>query len=129
MNDRTTYTLLGVGVAVVAAIYFFGARVFNAVKNINQGTPYEGAGAVGTLGNFTNQLLGGAPQSLGEQLSSWFEPSYDGGEDVFYTVIFPDNARHAIGASTVSSGGMFTYQGVKYRMGINQGGYKVAVRT
>jgi hypothetical protein len=52
------------------------AAAANAVNNVNAGTPYEGAGVVGTLGNGANQLSGGALQSVGEwiggTLYDWF---------------------------------------------------------
>lgn len=54
---------LGVALAVGAGallVYWFGRRAFDAVADINKGTPYEGAGVIGTLGNVTNAASGGA---------------------------------------------------------------------
>ena len=51
---------LGLGVAYVA---------YKSLANFNKGTPFEGTGAIGTLGNVTNQVLGGAPQAAGEAIS------------------------------------------------------------
>lgn len=131
MTNKQLYIVLGaVGVAGVAA-YFFGAKLLAMFKDVNKGTPYEGTGAVGTLGNLTNQILGGVPQSLGESISQWFEPDYSGGDNVFYTVLFPDNSKHAVGATTIDSKGYFTlpkiYGSMRFRLGVNQASQKVAV--
>lgn len=79
-------------VAGVAAaglvIYFFGRKIstaasaaVDAVQNVNQGTPYEGYGALGTLGNLTNTISGGVFQrigeSLGESIFDIFHKPYD----------------------------------------------------
>jgi hypothetical protein len=77
------------GVIALAALVGIAAWVYskakteikaaaNAVNNVNAGTPYEGAGVVGTLGNGANQLSGGGLQNLGEwiggTLADWFQP-------------------------------------------------------
>ena len=53
----------------------------SAVANVNQGTPYAGAGVIGTLGNVTNQASGGTLASLGAWLGgkaySLVNGSYD----------------------------------------------------
>jgi hypothetical protein len=71
---NTKAGMIGAGVLVVGAlIYFFGKRAaavvtdaVDAIGKVNEGTPYEGAGVVGTLGNLTNQISGGSLQSFGE---------------------------------------------------------------
>jgi hypothetical protein len=76
--------LIGVGVVgfIVLANYLKkqASAAASAIANVNAGTPYEGAGVVGTLGNAVNQTLGGAPQSIGEAIGGWladiFQP-YD----------------------------------------------------
>ena len=40
----------------------------NAVKEVNKGTAYEGAGVVGTLGNVTNQASGGFFERIGSKI-------------------------------------------------------------
>lgn len=124
MNQKTILTLAGVATAALLGAYFFGKKILDTIANFNKGTAYEGAGVVGSLGNATNMLLGGAPQSLGESLSAWIAPDYDPG--VYYTVTFPDNAKHAVLSTDVGPGGYFMYLGKRYVLGINQGGYKVA---
>ena len=60
--------VIGVGGLVVWLLWNKAKQAGQAVLNVNRGTPYAGAGVVGTLGNATNQVLGGAPQSFGEWL-------------------------------------------------------------
>lgn len=70
--------MIGVGVlAAGAVLYFFGRKlagaageVADAVQNVNAGTPYEGFGVLGTLGNAANQLSGGWLQHFGETIGS-----------------------------------------------------------
>lgn len=73
--------VLGVGGLVVWLLWNKAKAAGQAVLNVNQGTPYAGAGVVGTLGNLTNQASGGVLSSLGEaiggKLFDWFGPSYD----------------------------------------------------
>ena len=127
MKSRDVYIVAGIAVVGVGTLaYFFGGKLLTALKNVNKGTPYEGAGVVGTVGNVTNQVLGGLPKQLGETIASWVAPG-DDTENVYYTVIFPDNSRHAVGASTVDSSGYFTYSSKRYRLGVNQANQKVAV--
>lgn len=65
--------------AVVIGIWWLGRQAkgavvdgvkstATAVSNINQGTPYEGAGVVGTLGHATDTISGGLFSSAGEWL-------------------------------------------------------------
>ena len=61
--------LIGVSAVALVVVYLVVKKTGQAVLNVNAGTPYAGAGAVGTLGNATNSILGGAPQSFGEWLS------------------------------------------------------------
>lgn len=60
--------LIGASGLVVYLLYRAGKRAITAVANVNQGTPYQGAGVVGTLGNLTNQASGGTLASLGSWL-------------------------------------------------------------
>ena len=64
--------VIGVGaLAVVGLILFFrkqAAAAIQAVADVNKGTPYEGAGVVGTLGNAANQVSGGVLADFGSWL-------------------------------------------------------------
>lgn len=65
---------LMVAAGVVAGgllLVYLAKRAKTAVLEVNAGTPYYGAGVLGTLGNFTNNALGNAPQSAGESVSDW----------------------------------------------------------
>lgn len=71
------------GVAIVAVVGYFvvkratGAAVDAAVgvvtgdNALTRGTPYQGAGVLGTLGAATNAASGGHLQSIGEALGGW----------------------------------------------------------
>jgi hypothetical protein len=67
-------TLIGVSALVFVGLFLFlkqqGTAAAKAVANVNKGTPYEGTGAVGTLGNVANQISGGSLASIGESLGS-----------------------------------------------------------
>ena len=124
MKTETKITLGVVASVAVAAWYFW-----DKLANFNKGTAYEGTGAVGTLGNVANQLSGGALQTAGETLSRWTYDLFNSdeiGETTFYTVTFPDGQRHAVGASTVSKSGTFTYNGKAYTLYVDASGKKFA---
>ena len=40
----------------------------DAIASINEDTPFEGAGVVGTLGNVTNQASGGILANIGSEI-------------------------------------------------------------
>ena len=133
MNATNKQILIIGGIAAGAMVlYFFGRAIFSALKDFNKGTPYEGAGVLGTLGNAADKLSGGtlsaAGESLGETLFNWFGPATPA-MDVYYTVTFPDGARHAIHAPDVDRNGYFTYGGVKYRMKDDIQGKHFAVKV
>lgn len=65
---------------VVGVLGFIGLTLFlkkqaaaalNGLEHFNDGTPYAGAGVVGSLGNVTNQLSGGFLADEGENLGAW----------------------------------------------------------
>jgi len=124
MKTETKITLGVVASVAVAAWYFW-----DKLMDFNKGTAYEGTGAVGTLGNVANQLSGGALQTAGETLSRW---TYDLlhtdelGDMTYYTVTFPDGARHAIGASLLSKSGTFMYDGKTWTLYQDAAGKKFA---
>ncbi len=90
----------------------------------NKVDAYEGKGLAGTLGAVVNSATGGATASVGSKVGG-FLSSVFGKEDtspsVFYTVLFPDGTKHAVGNTWVDKNGYFTYpQGstVRYKLGI-----------
>jgi hypothetical protein len=64
--------VIGVGaLAVVGVLWYFrkqAAAAVQAVADVNKGTPYEGAGVVGTAGNIANQVSGGVLADIGSWL-------------------------------------------------------------
>lgn len=90
---------------------------------ITEGTAYEGAGVLGTLGASINSAL-----PFLDDVGTWVAdrfPAGSAGESVYYMVSFPDGTRHAIAAGDVSKDGVFTYKGARYVLG-TQGGKRVA---
>jgi hypothetical protein len=67
--------LLGVGAVVFVGLFLFlksqAKAAAAALADVNQGTPYEGTGVVGTLGNAANQVSGGWLADQGTQLGGW----------------------------------------------------------
>lgn len=108
---KETWIYIGIAASVAGLAWKF----LDKIANFNKGTSFEGTGAIGTLGNATNQLLGGAPATIGETLSRW---TYNllNSDDIAptYTVTFPDGTKHAVEPKSVNSGGTFvasTYTG------------------
>ena len=70
MNDNLRLILIGAG-AIVAVGFLLRKQVSDAVEaveNVNEGTPFEGTGVIGTLGNVTNQASGGILGRIGEAI-------------------------------------------------------------
>lgn len=69
---------IGVAIAIAGVaglVIYFGKQAkeavvagVKAVGEVNKGTPYEGAGVVGTLGNVTNQVSGGFFERIGSSI-------------------------------------------------------------
>lgn len=66
---------LGAGI-VLGVVYLLGRQLAkdaagavgaaaDAISRVNEGTPYEGTGIVGTIGNATNQASGGVLAEIG----------------------------------------------------------------
>jgi len=111
------------GVVVVGGVgllvYKLISGGFKAVADINKGTPYEGAGVAGTLGNVTNQVLGGAPQTIGEAIGGGLYSIFGSNPDVSsvtYIVNFPDGMRHAVDSAQVDGNGNFIFNGSRYTL-------------
>jgi len=75
-NAQGYAVLLGVGALVAVGLFLFAKKQVKdaaaAIANVNAGTPYEGAGVVGTLGNAADQASGGVLSSIGEAIGGWF---------------------------------------------------------
>jgi len=76
--------LTGAGTIAVIVLWSFFRKqakdAAGAISDINEGTPYAGAGVAGTLGNVTDQASGGLLSGIGEwiggKLADVFQP-YD----------------------------------------------------
>ncbi len=102
INTGTGWALaIGVGGLVVYLLWNKVAAAGKAALNINQGTPYAGAGAIGTLGNITNQASGGVLASLGSWIGgtayNWTHSAYDPNAST------PDRATINTGASVIGA--------------------------
>lgn len=113
---------VGIGAAaILGALAFAAYKVYGFISDPNKGTAYEGngsiltvPGAVATLGNVTNQVLGGLPQSAGEALGSglysFFHPN-ETGSSTTYLFTFPDGSKGAVDSSQLDGAANFTYSG------------------
>ena len=122
--EKQNPVMLSAGAALVLfAVYYIGRKAIGDAAGVVGGivsgdnaatrdTPYEGTGIVGTVGAIANAASGG----LFERLGSWFGSigNNDAGENLYYTITFPDGKRHAIGSRDISSSGRFEYGGAQY---------------
>ena len=60
---------LVLGVVIVSKLFK------DQIANVNEGTPFEGAGVVGTLGNATNAASGGILANVGSAIGEFFSGS------------------------------------------------------
>lgn len=68
------------------------------------------ASAAGAVGAAVQQGYQSTVSALGSGLYKLFGPA-DIGTNLYYTVTFPDNSRHAVPSNTVDSTGAFTWTG------------------
>lgn len=61
-------------VAALAIGGWYAFKKLDEAANINRGTAFEGAGAVGTLGNVTDQISGGFFSRVGRGLGDLLDP-------------------------------------------------------
>jgi hypothetical protein len=136
---------LGIGVLLFAVYFLLRKAVGDTVgvvadtaggilsgnNALTKDSAYEDKGVLGTLGAGANAVSGGSLAALGESISSWLSGSGDAalGSMIYYSVIFPDGARHAIGDADIDKQGFFTYAKVRYRLGVSATGSRVAVRV
>lgn len=82
VSDKQMLMLIGAAAVGAGFLWWQGRQVITATVDtaggiltgnnaITEGTVYEGAGFLGTLGSATNKLLGGVPERLGEGLGLW----------------------------------------------------------
>ena len=76
--NKQTQTIIAI-VGGVALIGYLArkqvADAAEAVSNINEGTPFEGFGVVGTLGNATDNLSGGFFSRIGNAIARVLDPN------------------------------------------------------
>lgn len=67
--------------AVAGVVFVFGVilkrQTVDAVLRINEGTPFEGTGVVGSLGNVTNRASGGFLSRAGSRIGLFFSDIFD----------------------------------------------------
>lgn len=131
---------IGAGVAIVAVVAYLIARrtitevaetaggIVTGDNALTRGTPYQGAGVLGTLGAATNAASGGTFQAIGEKIVSVFTPNVSDAEryDLMYGVLFPDGRRRAVRATEISKDGVYALNGALYLIGYNQANERVA---
>lgn len=84
----------GVGIAIaigagVLAVWWLANRgtkaaaaAVDSIKNVNQGTPYEGGGVVGTIGHATDAISGGFFSDLGSKIGLWWYDVVNDDQDI-----------------------------------------------
>lgn len=100
--------LIGVGVVAFIGLTLFlkkqAAAAISGIEHVNDGTPYAGAGVVGTLGNVANQVSGGTLADLGENLGGWLYGIF--GQDYNPNASTPDlqTRKQAVTDNTADTG-------------------------
>jgi hypothetical protein len=79
--SKETLLLVGLAGVGIYLVYRSVKGTVTAVANVNKGTPYEGTGVVGTLGNAANTASGGTLASLGSWLGGKFFTLVNGDYD------------------------------------------------
>lgn len=77
MDNQRIFLILGGVLLVGFLLRRQAAAAVEAVAAINEGTPFEGAGVVGTLGNITNQASGGILADIGSGIGLFFSNIFD----------------------------------------------------
>ena len=77
--DSTIRNLLFFAGAVVVLGFLARSSIgegISAVADINEGTPFEGTGVVGAVGNVTNVASGGVLANIGSAIGQFFSGSF-----------------------------------------------------
>lgn len=116
------------GLAAAYGVWY----VIDKITNPNRGTAYEGTGALGTLGNVTDKVLGGAPSALGSAIGSKLYDIIGSDPDesyyLDYTFKFANGTGGAINSGKVAPDWSFTYKdGKRYKLQQDASGKRFAV--
>jgi len=76
-NSQTVVLALGAVLVVGFLLRRQAADAVAAVANINEGTPFEGGGVIGTLGNVTNVASGGILGRIGSGIGEFVSGIFD----------------------------------------------------
>ena len=78
MTDFQRNILFGVGALIVVGFLLRrqAVAVATAIANVNEGTPFEDTGPIGTLGNVTDTVLLGVPSTIGSAIGEFFSGSF-----------------------------------------------------
>lgn len=120
--------MLAAGIALLVGVVYYLARktvkdvadaaggILSGDNALTEGTPYQGAGVLGTLGAAANSVL-----PFLDDVGSWIGGlgNNSAGESIFYVVLFPDGRKHAVASLSVARDGAFTYDGRRYILGKN----------
>lgn len=77
MKNQQILLIIGGVVFVGFLLRNQAAAAVEAVANVNEGTPFEGAGVVGTLGNAANTASGGLLADIGSGIGLFFSDIFD----------------------------------------------------
>ncbi len=128
MSAAVWVTLAAVAGGIVYAVY-------KSFTNFNKGTPYEGTGAVGTLGNVADQLSGGVLSATGSAIGTTLYDWTHSDESVTATTLiftFKDTGlKGAVNEDQVDPLGFFNYYktGVRYQLKKDASGNRIAVKA
>jgi hypothetical protein len=112
VSTKSQALIIGAAVAAIAGVLYAVSKFLD----FNKGTPYEGAGAIGTLGNATNQILGGAPAAVGSAIGTTLYNLTHSDQlnliDYTFTFVSKPSARGVVAADLVDEDtGIFEYRG------------------
>lgn len=94
--------------------------LLSGTNAITKDTAYEGKGVLGTLGGAVDSITGGFTSTVGGWIAATL-PAGGPGEMLYYTVTLPGGDRASIPSGSVAKSGAFTYKGVKYILGTQDG--------
>jgi len=78
--NKNLQTILAIG-GVIAVLGFLARKqavaAVEAIASVNEGTPFEGAGVIGTAGNVANRASGGLLARAGSAIGLFFSDIID----------------------------------------------------